>query len=91
MNPLMSLPQEITSAWEATNTAGGALASALHALRTEEIDTPVILRRPSQKITAKDQLGEALLLIAEAKRATATASLRIAALEDQIQKQLATR
>jgi len=87
----MPLPLDITSAWEATNHAGGALASALHALRTDEVETPVILRRPAQRITEKDRLGEALLLVAEAKRANATAAIRIAAVEDQIQKLLATR
>lgn len=87
----MSLALEITAAWQSTNDAGGALASALHALRTDEVDTPVILRRPAQKVTAKDQLGEALVLVAEAKRAAATASRRIEALEASIQQQLATR
>lgn len=87
----MPLPLDITSAWEATNHAGGALASALHVLRTDAIDTPVILRRPAQRISEQNQLGEALLLIAEAKRHAATAAIRIAAVEDQIQKLLATR
>ena len=87
----MPLPQDITSAWEATNHAGGALASALHSLRSDAVETPHALRRPSERMTANDQLGEALLLVAEAKRATATAAIRIASLEDQIQKQLATR
>lgn len=87
----MDLELKITSAWEASNNAGGALASALHARRSHEVDTPVILRRPSQKVTAKDQLGEVLLLVAEAKRHTATQARRIEALEDEIQKQLATR
>lgn len=87
----MNLSLDITSAWEATNHAGGALASALHALRTDEVDTPVILRRPSQKLTAKDRLGEALLLVAESKRHAATALRRIEAVEASIQQQLATR
>ncbi len=87
----MDLSLEITAAWQSTNDAGGALASALHARRSHEVDTPVILRRPSQKVTAKDQLGEVLLLIAEAKRHTATQARRIEALENEIQKQLATR
>ncbi len=89
--PTMSLPLEITSAWEATNNAGGALASALHALRTDEVDTPVILRRPAQRISEKDRLGEALLLVAEAERTNATAAIRIAAVKASIQQQLATR
>ena len=87
----MPLPQDITSAWEATNHAGGALASALHALRSDAVETPHALRRPSERMTANDQLGEALLLVSEAKRHAAAASLRIGVLEDQIQQQLATR
>lgn len=86
-----NLPLKITSAWEATNHAGGALASALHALRTDEIQTPVILRRPAQKHGEKDRQGEALVLVAEAKRHAAEAVRRIDALEDEIRKSLATR
>ena len=87
----MDLPLEITAAWQSTNDAGGALASALHALRTDEIDTPVVLRRPSQRMTAKDRQGEALLLVAEARTHAATAVRRIEALQAAIQQQLAVR
>jgi hypothetical protein len=87
----MPLTLDITSAWEATNDAGGALASALHAIRTDAIDTPVILRRPAQRFSEKDRLGEALLLVAESKRHAAAALRRIEAVESTIQQQLATR
>jgi hypothetical protein len=88
----MPLTLDITSAWEATNDAGAALASALHAIRTDAIDTPVILRRPAaQRFSEKDRLGEALLLVAESKRHAAAALRRIEAVESTIQQQLATR
>jgi hypothetical protein len=87
----MPLEIEITRAWEATNEAGGALASALHALRTDDVETPITLRRPARKVEANDRLGEALLLVAEAKRAAAIAVRRAEEIEASIQKQLATR
>lgn len=86
-----TLPVALTSAWESTNEAGSALASALHALRTEEIDTPAILRRPSKKALAQDQLGEVLLLVVDAKRHAREAVARAEAVEALVQQQLATR
>lgn len=86
-----NIPIALVSAWDASNEAGSALASALHALRTDEVDTPAILRRPSKKATAQDQLGEALLLVADAKRAARDLVARTEAVEALIQQQLATR
>lgn len=87
----MTLALKITSAWEATNEAGGCFASALHALRTEEVDTPVVLRRPARKATEKDQIGEVLLLVTEAKRHARDIITRAEAIEAAAQQKLATR
>ncbi len=91
----MNLELQITRAWEATNDAGGALASALHALRGDDavdtIHTPGAFRRPAKKVSANDRLGEALLLIAEAKRHGHELLRRAEEAEATLQQELATR
>lgn len=87
----MNLALDITAAWNCTNEAGGALASALHALRTDDIDTPVVLRRPARKSTEKDQLGEALFLVCVAEEEAHALLRRTGELKEAIRKQLAAR
>jgi hypothetical protein len=86
-----NLPLAITSAWESSNEASICLASALHAIRTEEIDTPTILRRPSKKALAQDQLGQVLLLAADAKRHARDLVAHAEGIEAIVQQQLAGR
>jgi hypothetical protein len=85
------LPLKITTAWESTNAAGGALAAALHALRVESVETPQHLRVPSRRMQEQDQLGEVLLLVAEARQSMANAALQLSQIESAVQQQLATR
>lgn len=87
------VPQLITTAWESTNAAGGALASALHVGRdaSAAVHVPDHLRRPSTPRTEKDDQGEQLLLLEEAKRANLRAGGQIQLAIDEITKALRTR
>ena len=87
----MPLDEQFTRAWNSTNAAGGALASALHAGRGERVDIPDALRRPSKPRTEQDAHGEALLLANEALRHLADAMKKTEAVIADLQKQLATR
>lgn len=90
----MNLPLSITAAWESTNAAGGALASALHVGRdaAAAVQTPDHLRRPAAlRADDKDDLGETLLLLEEAKRANLRAAGQIQLAIDDVTKVLATR
>jgi hypothetical protein len=89
----MNLALEITRAWESTNAAGGALASALHIRRdiTAAVEVPDDLRRPSSPRTEKDDLGEQLILLEEAKRANLRAGGQIQLAIDDITKSLRIR
>ena len=89
----MKLSLKITAAWESANAAGGALASALHVGRdpSAAVDVPDDLRRPSSPRTDKDNLGEQLVLVEEARRANLRAGVLIQLAIDVITKALRTR
>lgn len=88
----MNHQADITLAWESTNAAGGALASALQALRTgEAVAVPDNLRGPSKPRTERDTMSEALALLDEAKSASQRAAGQAQLVIDDLAKKLRTR
>lgn len=72
----MKLPLDITRAWDTTNNTGGAIAEALQAIRDGQ---------------SKEEQGNALLLMEEARRSNLRAAGQIQLVIDDLTKSLATR